>query len=305
MAFPSDRPVFQQEPPSAWKHADAVPVRLHRSFEITPTNLGEYRDCPRKFRLDHIDRIRGPWRYEEHFAVGRAVHRLLADVARRLRVRATLPTGAALVHLAADMIPRDHYPSADAYGAVIRKVVVDVEAGIRYLIGDPDSAIFLYESTLKRPYVRGDRLRLSFRVDVARWTADADADGEFIEIIDYKTGKRRDDDELPVFARFVINPLLEERECCWPWNTRVRFTYVWLDAGESIGMDLDAERCRRPWRTISTRIEQLFVETEWAPRPSALCKWCRFYRVACDGLDAVNRPSPGLVFEELDDGRVH
>lgn len=301
MAFPSDRAISQPEVLAASPLAGAALVRLPREFEITPTRLNVYRECPRKFRLTYIDKLRTPWRYEEQFVLGRAVHTLLADAARRLRVKAPILSRDALKVRAYELVPRDQYPGADAYDSAIRKVVLGVETGVRYLMLDPDSAIILYETERKRPYVLGDRRRLSFRVDLARWTADAE--GEFVEIIDYKTGKRRDDDELPVFARFVINPFLANRERCEPWDVRVRFTYVWLDVGEVTMMELDSERCWRPWRTVSMRIEELFAETVWAPRPSGLCKWCPFYRIACDGTDADTRPSPGLIFEDQGDGR--
>lgn len=125
-----------------------------------------------------------------------------------------------------------------------------------------------------------------------RWSADAE--GEVIEVIDYKTGRPRVDPMVPVIARFVLNRYLERQFGQSGWRLRARFTYVWLNDRDLTAIDLDSRSCVEPWRMVSELVRRLFAEEDWAPTPSPLCKWCRFYKTVCDAGETA---SPGLLFE--------
>jgi len=292
MAFPSERTPPMNESPPAQPATGVRSVRLNRDREITPTLLDVYRTCPRKFRLQYIDRVRTPWQYEHNLSQGRVAHLLLADAARRLRAGAP-PLGLDdLRTRAVREIPRDPFPTPEAHDDAVHEVVQWVGTGIRALMRDPDGEILLVETDQKRPFAPDDSLWVSFRCDLVRWSADAD--GEFVEVIDYKTGKPRVDPAVPVIARFVLNRYLERHYGRNGWHIRARFTYVWLKERERTEIALDPEACADPWRLVSGLVARLFSEEEWRPTPSPLCKWCRFYRIACDAGETT---SPGLLFE--------
>lgn len=297
MAFPSDRPVVVVPPEHSPTYAVAgdVSVRLKRDRTISPTLLKHYQECPLRVRLQYIERIEPLRRYEHNLSQGLIAHDLLAMVARRMKRGMALPDRVELQMLVAKRVPAREFPSSAAHGAAIEQVVQWVQAGIRYLQRDDEGEIVLVERPQQRPFRADDVLRFTFRPDLVQWTADAE--GPFLEILDYKTGKQRPEEIVPVVARFVINAFLE-REGHRGWDVPARFTWVWLDHGESRSVELDAAACTDPWRMVSELTERLFAETEWSPRPSGLCTWCPFYRVACDGPDANQPKSPGLVFEE-------
>lgn len=89
-------------------------------------------------------------------------------------------------------------------------------------------------------------------------------------LIDYKTGKRKDDDtQLKVFSWFCGNyfPMLE----------RFKYRYLWLKPGTVSGGELLRADLDGVWEGIARRVED--VQTAWTHenfplRPSGLCGWC-------------------------------
>ena len=199
MALPSSQPSPHDKGLPAPRVAGPQPLRFWRANEITPTHLSVFRTCPYQFRLQYIERVTTPWRYEHTLSQGRIAHGLRA-------------------------VPVREMPSPQAHDAAVREILEWEAAGIRYLRHDPDGAMLLVEGNQKRAFPGDLRISVSFRPDVVRWSADAD--GEFIEVIDYKTGNPRVDPYVPVISRFVINPLLEDRLGRIAWGERVRFPYV-------------------------------------------------------------------------------
>ena len=294
MALPSSQPSPHDKGLPAPRVAGPQPLRFWRANEITPTHLSVFRTCPYQFRLQYIERVTTPWRYEHTLSQGRIAHGLLADAGRRLQHGATLLRDIQLEERARRAVPVREMPSPEAHDAAVREILEWVAAGIRYLRRDPDGAMLLVEGNQKRAFPGDLRISVSFRPDVVRWSADAD--GEFIEVIDYKTGKPRVDPCVPVISRFVINPLLEDRLGRIAWGERVWFTYVWLRSNDATSIELDRRTCQEAWAATTDLIERLLAEAAWEPTPSPLCRWCRFYRVACDAGDLAHTRSPGLLF---------
>ncbi|MGC4107349.1 MAG: PD-(D/E)XK nuclease family protein [Thermomicrobiales bacterium] len=287
MAFPSGDQRLNDDGSPARSTSGRRPVRLNRDRTISPTLLKTYRECPHRVRLQYIDQVDPPRQYEYHLSQGLIAHDLLAMVANRLKRGMPLPSRDEVYRLAIRRVPRSEFPTPEAHDDAVRQIVRWVETGMRYLQRDPDGLIMLVERPTKRGFGPDDPLQITFRPDLVRWT------GEHLEIIDYKTGKRWLDDNVPVIARFTINAWLE-REGERPWQVPTRFTWVWLDLDERDSVSLDAAFCKAPWAAVNTLVDRLFAETEWLPTPSYRCRWCPFHRIACDAADTA---SPGLLFE--------
>ncbi|MGC4189757.1 MAG: PD-(D/E)XK nuclease family protein [Thermomicrobiales bacterium] len=291
MVFPTERVLPNDDRLPAHPAAGQRPVRLNRDRTISPTLLKTYRECPHRVRLQYIDQVVPPRQYEHHLSQGRIAHDLLAMAANRVQHGMAVPDRAEIRNLAYRRVPRNVFPTPEAHADAVHEIVRWVETGMRHLRRDPDSTILLVERPQKRAFGPDDPLQLTFRPDLVRWTADAD--GAFLEVIDYKTGKRWPDEHVPVVARFVINAWLE-REGQRAWTVPARFTWVWLELGERDSVDLDPESCSASWRAVTSLVDRLFAETEWLPVPSMRCRWCPFHRVACHAADTA---SPGLQFE--------
>ncbi|MGB3329435.1 MAG: PD-(D/E)XK nuclease family protein [Thermomicrobiales bacterium] len=291
MAFLSEHATPSDASPMAPPASDRPPVRLNRDRTISPTLLKAFQECPHQVRLRYIDHLQTPRQYNHHLSQGRIAHDLLAMVARRMQRGIPLPTRSELHDLARRRVPHGEFPTPEAHADAVRQIVRWAETGAMYLQRDPDGQIMRIERPLTRAFGQDDPLQVSFRPDLVRWTADAD--GEYLEIIDYKTGKRWLADDVGVIARFVINGWLE-REGNRAWQVPVRFTWVWLDRGERDSVGLDPETCTAPWQAVTAVVERLFAETAWLPTPSHRCRWCPFYRNPCRAADTA---SPGLLFE--------
>lgn len=92
-------------------------------------------------------------------------------------------------------------------------------------------------------------------------------------IIDYKTGKKKDDDtQLNLFAWFVVNEFDFERQ----FKT-IKSRYIWLKDGKSTGNELsylDAKMVILQMEPRIDRMERAWNEENFPTFPSGLCGWC-------------------------------
>lgn len=177
--------------------------------------------------------------------------------------------------MANQRVPANEFPSGEARQAFVEQIVRWVITGLSYL-GD-DAEILFIEKFQSRPLGRSTTTLL-FKPDVV--LKRKDREGEFIQVIDYKTGKRFADDLVPVLVRFILKPLLRQLSPD-PSEARVCFTYVWLEHKEHHDRDLTVEFCNYHWPEITNTIERLFTETVWKPNPAHLCGYCPYSGNAC------------------------
>lgn len=255
--------------------------RWPRDRWISPTALAMYARCPKRIRLQHLDRVDPPWQFWPHLAKGRIAHLALKRIAHALATGREPIDAAEVARMARLHLPHQEFPSPAAYDASVADVERWVACGRRYIERNPAPAWLLIEKNQHRPiriYPGQSPYTLMARPDAV--VQRTDADGSFIEVIDYKTGVVRPEPDPPVLTRYVARDLLQ-RLYGDPSAAQVRFTYLWLDHAERTEIDLSVEHCTDAWPHITRQIRALASETAWPARPSVLCRYCPYHRNIC------------------------
>lgn len=250
---------------------------------ISPTTLKNYRNCPYRVRLADIDHIPAPPAYHVHLRKGLIAHDILRDLAHLLKQDRPVIDQEEILRRARLRLPPQVFPSAAEREAHASDIVRWVVYGKRYIERIPDATWLLIERNQSRtwPIFPGrKRYTIIARPDVVLQRTDAHGQ-PFIEIIDYKTGQVRPEDDPPVLMRFVFRDLLACAMGGDASSAPVRFTWLWLDAAEKTQIDLTVEHCNDHWSGIARLLESLASETVWKATPSFLCHYCPYYRTVC------------------------
>ena len=250
-----------------------IPARL---YSASPSRLSLWLDCPRAYRMRYLDRPSPPGRPQRaHTSVGLVVHNALRDFW-------DLP---------------DHARTPDAVRELVRTGWIDVgfrdaDQSQRWRARITDEVLdYLRESDRSTQPAGIERtvglktatLALTGRIDRLD-----DRDGELV-VVDYKTSRRplgRDDARTSLALAFYAQAVarLFRRAC-----TRVELHHVptrEVIAHEHTPESLErkaaeAESIGRDLRSADASYAESGVESPaFAPRPSALCRWCD-YRQHC------------------------
>lgn len=247
---------------------------------ISPTALNQHCTCPRQVRFKHIDRLPEPWSFNVHLIKGRVAHEILRQSACLVAKQKPVLSDEMLNKMVSQRFrPRD-FPSNETMESHIADVLRWIRYGLGYL--DRDAGYVVIERNVIRPValpVLPGPYTLMARPDLILLRTDRDGE-RYVEFIDYKTGKPRDDEVVPVFTRYVSRELLK-RHLPNPTTTRMQFTFLWLDARERQVIDLSLDYCEWNWESVKGQIGWLLNEREWPERPSHLCKYCAYSGNAC------------------------
>jgi RecB family exonuclease len=263
-----------------------MPARL---YACTPTRLGTWLDCPRRYRFAYLDRPtppKGPpW---AHNSIGAAVHSALADWW-------ALPFPQRLPARGIDLVRRrwlsEGFADAEQSAAAREQAAVWVE---EYLLRvDPADEPLGIERTVSAPTAR---LAVSGRVD----RIDVDADGRLV-IVDYKTGRSvpgpddaRSSLALSLYAVAAARTL--RREC-----VRVELHHV--PTGTVAAHEPTRESLARKvaeaesiaydaFRADAAHAAGRTGDDTFPPTPSRLCTWCDFRRHCSQGQQAAPEAQP-------------
>jgi putative RecB family exonuclease len=118
-----------------------------------------------------------------------------------------------------------------------------------------------------------------------------------IEVIDYKTGRARlEDEDLPREAAAQVYSLVASRAFAKP-VTRVRFIY--LTERVERQWEVESEDLELAAQRVQKAVSEVQRETEFAARPDQHCRWCA-YRQLCPDRDRTSLeqldPSPETAF---------
>ena len=245
-------------------------------YAASPSRLLAYLDCPRRYRLQYLDRPRPvPRPQRAHTSIGLATHNALRDWWDLPGDRRTPAAAAELVRTA---WIATGFRDPDQSRRWRRTVTGEVAA---YLEGvDPTRPPRGIERTVS---IRTAALTLSGRVDRL------DERGDELVVVDYKTGRRPCTPEeartsLPLALYAAATWRMFRRRCVTvelhhvPTGTVASHTHT----GESLKRKLDeADSIAQDVRAADATFRQRGVESPaFPPLPSPLCQWCD-YRAAC------------------------
>lgn len=294
---------------------EGMPRRL---YACTPTRLGAWLDCPRRYRMTYLDRPappKGPpW---AHNSVGASVHNALAGWWRLPRRERSVPA-------AGDLLERGWIDEgfADAAQSVRyrERARVMVE---RYVSGlDPACEPAGVERTVA---TRTELIAVSGRIDRLDDRRLPDGGGELV-VVDYKTGRHllTTDDartSLPLALYALAAQRVMRRPC-----SRVELHHLptgrvlaWEHSDESLRRQLGraediAAECATADERYRTGPAADRGDEVFPPRPGQWCGWCD-YRAHCpegraatpsrrpwDGLADRTEPAPGPGVPVADHG---
>jgi RecB family exonuclease len=263
---------------------EGMPERL---FVCTPSKLGSYEDCPRRYRYSYVDRPtppKGPpW---AHNSLGASVHTALKNwygLVPDRRATASLPTLLRATWVGEGY--RDDVQEREAYQTALRWLET-------------------YVATLD-PYVEPAGVERVVAAKTATLAFNGRADridrrGDELVIVDYKTGRSEltDDDArgsaaLALYAYAAARTL--RRPCHTvelhhlPTGTVARHEHTDASLERAVSR---AEATARDIREAERAVESGADPDDAFPTaPSALCSYCDFRRICPGGAEApVKQP---------------
>ncbi|MEO7130676.1 MAG: PD-(D/E)XK nuclease family protein [Dermatophilaceae bacterium] len=241
-------------------------------YLASPSRLLAWLDCPRRYRMQYLDRPRPAARSQRaHLSVGVATHNALRDFWDLPSAERT-PAGVAEVVRASwiDVGFRDREQSA-AWRLRVRGAVTDYLRGI-----DRERQPIGLERSVS---LKTDEMVVTGRIDRLD-----DRDGELV-VVDYKTGRSVPTPEdartsLPL-ALYAAGTARTFRRAC----TRVELHHVpsgtvvaHQHSGASLARKVaEAESIASDLRTADAEFARVGAASpRFPPAPSTLCSWCDF-----------------------------
>lgn len=255
--------------------------------------LRNYDMCPHRARLKYIDQISEPPGFNLFLSKGRIAHNLLQYSARRISYGQPVHDDGTFLEKAIRRLPPSEFPSPAERHAHAMEIVRWVSFGLDYL--DRDAEYLAIERGNNRPLnvVSGlDCYKLRARPDLTLLRTAPDGE-RYVEFIDYKTGKPRDDDLVPVVTRYVSRKMLK-RFVPDPTTVRMQFTFLWLAPREAQVIDLSLDFCETVWESATETIRNLTTERVWPAQPSPLCHYCPYDGNACTAFRGLSQISSGM-----------
>lgn len=246
-------------------------------FELNPSKLQCYLDCPRQYRFRYIDK-RSERRAFGPTALGRSVHKALRDFYAMDSKQRTIENLLRALRRAWD--GSGYRSTKDAEDAFARAE----DMLRRYHEGtDPQKArVVALES--KFSHARSSEgILVTGRVDRL------DMDGDDYVIVDYKTGRFGSDDialneSLPLSLYAIAVSAVLGRDVN-------RIAVEHLSSGRRAETRRHTDRLAQDWPKLNVLAGEMRPGKEFPARPSALCRWCD-YLVACpEGRASIRVPN--------------
>jgi RecB family exonuclease len=271
---------------------DGMPRRL---YPCTPTRLGTWLDCPRRYRMNYLDRPppgKGPpW---AHNSLGASVHNALAGWWRLPRQQRTV---AAVGDLLESGWIEEGFASPAQSDACRRWAAGLVTAYVSGL--DPAAEPTGVERTVA---TRTDAIAVSGRIDRLDRRPATDGPGE-LAVVDYKTGRHVPTvDDARTSLPLALYAVAAERTLRRPCR-RVELHH--LPTGQVLAWDHTPESLARHLRRAEdiaaecSAADELFraadahqasrLDDVFPPRPGPGCGWCD-YRARCQEGSAASEP---------------
>jgi hypothetical protein len=244
-----------------------------------PTQLELFHQCRRRYLLKVVERRAVSEPFSPALAKGIAAHDVLKVCGNELRATASVP--ADLRPLVKARLSIREYLTDLSWSHDVDEVVEWIKFGLSHI--DPYATILGVELFLDRTF-RPDSgsapLALGIVVDLLLLRTDETGE-RFLEVIDYKTGKRMEDQTFaPVMARFALKRIID-RHLPGVAFPSVVFTELYLAQGAVRSQELTFPTVLAKWEEVNSTISAITSEKAWAPKPSPLCRWCPFNGNGC------------------------
>jgi RecB family exonuclease len=291
-----------------------------RLYACTPTRLGAWLDCPRRYRMTYLDRPappKGPpW---AHNSVGASVHNALAGWWR-------LPMRERSVPAAGDLLERGWIEEGFADAAQSARYRGRARTMVeRYVSGlDPACEPAGVERTVA---TRTELIAVSGRIDRLDDRRLPDGSGQLI-VVDYKTGRHLlTTDDARTSLALALYALAAQRVMRRPC-LRVELHHLptgrvlaWDHSAESLGRQLNraediAAECAAADERYRSGPAADRGDEVFPPRSGQWCGWCD-YRAHCpegraatasrrpwDGLADLTEPAPSLGVAGAEQGAL-
>jgi putative RecB family exonuclease len=249
------------------------------SRRFSPSKLGMYKECPRRYRYRYVDKIKSEAQSVEAF-LGSRVHEALEELYSGV-VHARLMSLEDLVRFyerrwdsewsEAIFLRNQHYSRED-WKNIGRECLSHYYFQHRSF--DADKTVEVEKRIGFSLEVQGQLCRIEGFIDRLALGADG-----IFEIHDYKTGK-----SLPTQAEVDSDWQLGIYELAvresWPDAPGVRLVWHYLRHGTSLRSRRSPEALERLKREIVSLIVAIKSDHEFPPRRNPLCDWCE-YREIC------------------------
>ena len=286
---------------------EGMPRRL---YACTPTRLGTWLDCPRRYRMSYLDRpapSKGPpW---AHNSLGASVHNALAGWWR-------LPRRERTVTAAGDLLDggwlTDGFADAEQSDTHRRRCRQLVEAYVAGL--DPAAEPAGVERTVA---TRTDLIAVSGRIDRLDDRKQPGRQPGDLVVVDYKTGRHRlTVDDARTSLALALYALAASRVLRRPC-TKVELHHLptdsvqaWEHTPESLARqlgraeDIAGECAAADEQYKAAAAGGPAADQVFSPRPGPGCGWCDFRAHCPEGTAASpqRRPWDGLSLPAADDG---
>jgi RecB family exonuclease len=283
---------------------NAVPEQLgfagmpERLFVCTPSKLGAFADCPRRYRYSYVDRPtppKGPpW---AHNSLGASVHTALKNwyaLPLDRRHRDALPT------LLKSTWVREGYRDVEQERLVYRQALAWLDTYVAGL--DPDDEPLGVERV-----VATKTAVLAFNGRADRIDGRRGPDGPEAVIVDYKTGRSGlDADDARGSQALALYAYAAERVFRRPCR-RVELHH--LPTGTTAVHEHTEDSLARQLRRAEDTARDIIAaekavaagsdpDAEFPTNPGSLCSWCDFRKVCPAGVEAAPR-DPWTAVEHL------
>jgi len=242
-------------------------------FEVNPSKLQCYLDCPRQFRFRYIER-RPERRAFPQTALGRTVHRALREFYALETGRRSLEELLRLLRRAWDA---SGYRSENEAEAAFARAE-DMLRRYHDLVDHTGVRPLALESKFSVSYP-DEGVLVTGRVD----RIDLSEDGYVI--VDYKTGRFRQDprsihESLPLslYAMAASSKLGSE-------VTRI-VLYLLAD-GTALETERDPDRLAGDWKLLVDIVEEIRTGARFPPHTGPLCRWCDYLNLCPEGRAEV------------------
>lgn len=249
-------------------------------FRASPTKLTLFRQCPRRYRFEYVDRL-GP-RYRRprpHLVMGAHVHETLRRLYVRVRPERRSPEIAERILRATWRTARAGFASPEQEREFGQRAIAMVRrfCALTDLRVDPLATERMHEAAVAPDLV------LTGRVDRVN-----DDGAGALRVVDYKTGRRPgagDDRSAQGLQAGVYAHLVESA-----WRRPVaRVEMLYLTDGVKENVESDAEKVRATVEDVRERVEEIRREREFPPQPGPLCAHCDYLTICDAGRDHLGR----------------